>query len=120
MTTLLWILHGFLAFAFVAGGTMKLMKARTDLIPMGMDWAEDFTDSQVKTIGALELAGGIGVIAPVALGILPVVSGLAAVGLVLTMGGAAVTHIKRGELPFVGVNVLLGGIAAYVASTHFM
>lgn len=120
MTTILWVLHGLLAFAFLGAGSMKLLKRREELIPMGMGWAEDFSDGQVKVIGALELAGGIGVIAPVALGIMPMVSGLAAAGLTVTMVAAATIHAKRGEFPMMVPALALGALAAYVASTQLM
>ncbi len=120
MTTTLWVLQGLLALAFIGAGSMKLMKARTDLMAKGMGWAEDFTDGQVKVIGALELAGGLGVILPSALNIVPVLAGAAAAGLLLTMLGAAVVHIKRGELPMVAPGAILGAMAAYVAMSHLM
>lgn len=120
MTTLLWILHGLLGLTFIMAGTMKLMKARTDLIPMGMGWAEDYTDGQVKAIGGIELLGGLGVILPVALGIATIVSGLAALGLAIVMGAAAMTHLKRKEAPFVAVNAVLGALGLYVAYLHFL
>jgi uncharacterized membrane protein len=120
MTTALWVLQGLLAAAFLGAGSMKLMKKRTDLIPMGMSWAEDFTDGQVKIIGALELAGGIGVIVPSVTGILPVVAGVAAAGLVLTMLSAAALHARRKEMAMIAPPLVLGALAAYVAYSHLM
>ena len=120
MTTLLWILQGLLAFAFLAAGSMKLMKSREDLKAKGMGWVDDFSGGQVKGIGALELLGAIGIILPVAIGVLPLLSGVAAAGLTLTMLGAAATHAKRGEWPMIGANVVLGGLAGFVAWSHLM
>jgi len=120
MTTVLWALQGLLAFAFLGAGAMKLMKARTDLIPMGMGWAEDFSDGQVKVIGALELLGGIGIIVPSITGIMPQLAGFAAAGLTLTMLGAAAVHARRGEFPMMVPGFVLGGMAAFVAYSHLM
>lgn len=120
MTTVLWVLQGLLAFSFVMAGAMKLAKARTDLIPMGMGWAEDFTDGQVKVIGALELLGGIGVIVPTLTGIMPFLTGWAAAGLMLTMIVAVGLHAKRGEFPMMAPGLGLGGMAGYVAYSHLM
>jgi hypothetical protein len=64
--------------------------------------------------------GAIGLIAPVATGVLPILSGVAAAGLVLTMLGAIAVHIKRSELPMAGPGVVLGALSAYVAYSHLM
>jgi uncharacterized membrane protein YphA (DoxX/SURF4 family) len=120
MTTALWIIQGLLAAAFLMAGLMKLVKSRADLEAKGMGWVEGFSDGQVKAIGAVEVLGGIGVILPGALGIVPVLSGVAAAGLVLTMVGAAITHVRRNELPVVAPNVVLGALAGYVAYSWLM
>lgn len=120
MTTPLWILSGILAFAFGMAGVMKNLKSKEELIPMGMGWAEDFSQGQVRIIGGLELLGAVGLILPVALGIAPKLAGAAAAGLLLTMLGAAAVHAKRGEFPMIGINVVLGGLAGYVAYSHLM
>lgn len=120
MTTLLWILSGLLAFAFAMAGAMKLMKSRDGLRAKGMGWVDDFSDGQVKAIGALELLGAVGVILPVAIEVLPIMAGVAAAGLTLTMLGAAATHGKRGEWPMIGANVVLGGLAGFVAFSHLL
>lgn len=43
----------------------------------------------------------------------------AALGLALTMAGAAATHIRRGENSMVPVNVVLGGLALLLAVMRF-
>jgi hypothetical protein len=120
MTTTLWVIQGILAFAFVAAGAMKLMKTPEELVEKGMGWAEDFSPGQVKTIGALEGAGGLGLILPVALNIVPVLTGAAAAGLVLTMLVAAGVHAKRGEFPMIAPPAVLGALAGFVAYSHLM
>jgi hypothetical protein len=107
MSTVLWIISGLLAFAFLGAGSMKLMKTPAELVEKGMGWAGDFTPGQVKIIGLLEVLGAIGLIAPVATG-------------VLTMLGAIAVHIKRSELPMAGPGVVLGALSAYVAYSHLM
>jgi hypothetical protein len=49
----------------------------------------------------------------------PVLTPLAASGLVVLMVGAAVTHARRGETPMIAVNVVLGLLAAFVAWGRF-
>jgi hypothetical protein len=64
---------------------------------MGMTWATDFPAAGVKTIGALEVLGAIGLILPGVLHIATVLVPLAATGLAITMIGAIVVHLRRGE-----------------------
>jgi uncharacterized membrane protein YphA (DoxX/SURF4 family) len=115
MTIAMWIIQGFLAVVFLGAGLMKLLNSREELVDNGMEYAEDFSETQIQAIGAVEVLGAVGVILPTALGIAPVLAGAAAVGLTLTMIGAAYTHIRRGEYPMIVVNIVLGGLAAYVA-----
>ena len=119
MNVVLWIIAGLLAAAFAASGLMKLTQPKPKLAASGMAWTEDFSDGQVKGIGVVELLGALGLILPAALGIAEVLTPLAAVGLALTMVGAAITHIRRKEGQMVPVNVLLGGLAVFVAVMRF-
>ncbi len=90
MTTILWIVQGLLALTFIPTGGAKVLKTREGLIP-GMPFVEDFKQSTVRTIRALEILGAVGVIVPALTRILPeLLTSLAASGLVLTMVGAAV------------------------------
>lgn len=45
----------------------------------------------------------------------PELTGFAVIGLVLTMIGAAVTHLRRGETQMIVPNIVLGALAAFVA-----
>jgi uncharacterized membrane protein YphA (DoxX/SURF4 family) len=94
MNTILWILQALLAVAMAAPGAQKLMRTREQLVASGsVDWAEDFTPAQIKTIGALEVAAAIGLLLPPILDVAPILTALAATGVVLTMIGAAKTAL---------------------------
>jgi hypothetical protein len=84
-----------------------------------MDWVEDFSERTVKLIGVAEILGAVGLVLPAALDIVPVLTPLAASGLTLVMVLAAATHARRKELPMIGVNVVLGGLALFVAIMRF-
>ena len=58
-------------------------------------------------------------IVPPLVHILPVLAPVAAVGLALTMVGAIVTHGRRKEYPNVAINVVLLGLALFVAWGRF-
>ena len=119
MNVTLWIIAGVLAAAFAAAGLMKIAQPKAKLAESGMGWTEDFSDGQVNGIGALEVLGAIGLILPAALDIAPILTPIAAAGLALLMVGAAVTHVRRGEQSMVPVNLVLGGLAAFVAVMRF-
>jgi hypothetical protein len=73
----------------------------------------------IKLIGTVEVLAAIGLILPAVLDIAPVLVPLAAVGLILLMIGAAVTHGRRKESRNVAVNVVLLLLAAFVAWGRF-
>ncbi|RMD54772.1 MAG: DoxX family protein, partial [Candidatus Thermofonsia bacterium] len=52
--------------------------------------------------------------------ILPILTPLAAVGLALTMLGAARTHLRRGENQMIVTNAVLFLLAAFVAYGRFV
>ena len=60
----------------------------------------DISDPGVRTIGALEVLGALGLPLPALTGMATVLF-VAAVGLALVMVGAAATHRRRGELPMI-------------------
>jgi uncharacterized membrane protein YphA (DoxX/SURF4 family) len=117
MTIVTTILQILLAVAFLAAGGMKLARPKPALVGAGMGWAEDFTDTNVKLIGAVEVLGAIGLVVPWFTGIAPILSPLAAVGLALVMAGAVVTHVRRKE-NFVPP-LVLGALSAVVAVLLF-
>ena len=118
MNIALWIVQGLLAAMFLMAGFMKASKAKEELAER-MEWVNDFSPNTIKTIGILEILGAIGLILPAATGILPWLTPVAAVALVLTMIGAAITHARRGEFPNIGMNVMLLVLSAFVAYGRF-
>lgn len=119
MNILLWVVAGLLALAFLAAGGMKLAQPKEKLAESGLGWVESFSAGAVKAIGAAEVLAALGLVLPAVTGIAPVLVPLAAVGLVLLMIGAAVTHARRGETQMIVVNVVLLLLAAFVAWGRF-
>jgi uncharacterized membrane protein YphA (DoxX/SURF4 family) len=118
MAALIWVLQILLAVIFVAAGLIKLIRPKADLRAQ-MDWVDDYSDNGVKAIGALEVLAAIGLILPALTGIATVFVPLAALGLVLLMVGAAITHGRRKQYPFVAGNVVLLVLALIVAWNRF-
>ena len=113
MIIVLWIVTGLLAILFVAAGAMKAVRSRAALQPT-MAYVEDFSDGQIKTIGILEVLGGIGLVLPMALGILPWLTPIAAFALFITMVAAYVVHARRGEARQTAPVWVLGGLSLIV------
>lgn len=118
MNVVLWILQILLALAFAASGALKLTRPREQLAER-MGWVDDFSAGTVRLIGALEVLAALGLILPRATGIAPVLTPLAALGLVALMIGAAVVHARRREYPMIAINVVLLVLAAIVAWGRF-
>ncbi len=97
MGVVAWILQIVLALAFLAAGGMKLARPKPALVGAGMGWADDFSDTAIKGIGALEVIGAVGLILPALTGIAPVLTPIAALGLAAVMAGAVVVHVRRKE-----------------------
>ena len=114
MSIALWIVQGLLAVAFLGAGATKLSQPKEKLLK-NMPWVEDFSQPAVRLIGAAEVLGAIGVVLPALTGVLPWLTPLAALGLVLLMVGAALTHLRRKEYGNVAINAVLLVLAAFVA-----
>ncbi len=110
----LWVLQSLLAVLFLMAGSSKIMTPIPDLATQ-MSWVNHYSEFMVRFIGAAEVAGGIGMILPAALRILPVLTPIAAGGLALLMGFAAQYHATHEEMPLIGVNAVFGGLAILVA-----
>ncbi|MFT6943408.1 MAG: putative membrane protein YphA (DoxX/SURF4 family) [Nitriliruptoraceae bacterium] len=123
MNTTLWVVQVILAIAFAGSGMMKATLSAAAIKQKGdgrMDWVDDVSAGQLRAIGIIEVIGGIGLVLPAAVGILPILTPLAAVGLALTMVGAAVLHLKRSDGAMaLAPNVMLGGLAVFVAVQRF-
>ncbi len=120
MNTAVWIAQGLLAVAMLGAGAMKLTQSKEQLMASGnMDWTEDFPEPQIKGIGTLEVLAALGLILPALLDIAPALVGVAAIGVVLLMLGAAATHLRRKEHQMVPVNLVLAAIAVFIAVMRF-
>jgi uncharacterized membrane protein YphA (DoxX/SURF4 family) len=109
----LWVVQVLLAAAFLVSGATKLSQPKEKLLK-NMAWVEDFSQGAVRVIGALEVLGAIGIVVPALSGIVPWLTPLAALGLVLTMIGAALTHLRRTEYGYITMNAVLLILAAFV------
>lgn len=117
MNTVLWIVAGIIAAAFLMAGIAKLLVPHGRLTAnANMAWTADFTPTQVKLIGLVEVLGAIGLIVPPLVDTAEWLVPYAAAGLALTMLGAFGTHLRRRDPRSATVPPLvLGTLAALVA-----
>ncbi|BBH70362.1 membrane protein [Actinoplanes sp. OR16] len=106
-----WILAGLLAIFYLYAGGKKLTQSKEQLAPM-MGWVDTIPMPVVRTIGALEILGALGVILPPLTGIAPWLAVAAAIGLVAIQIGGIVVHVSRGETKVIGLNIALLVLAA--------
>ena len=118
MNTLTWIAQIILAIMFTMTGYFKLFIPKEKL-EAKMGWVYDYSSSTVKFIGACELLGAIGLILPMALNILPVLTPIAATGLSIIMIIATRTHLLRNEYNIMVITVLLFLLAVFVAMERY-
>jgi len=118
MEVALWIVTGFLTASYLAAGSFKAFRTRASLAET-MPWTRSSSDGMVKFVGAVELLGAIGLVLPWLTGIAPILTPLAASGLVVVQVLAIVVHIRRGEVKSLPVNVVLLLAALFVAVFRF-
>lgn len=115
MTTALWVAQGLVAFLFTVTGTAKLTLRRERLIErLHMKWAATWPPARIKLLGLAEVAGALGLVLPIATGIAPVLTPIAALCLAVLMAGAIRAHRQLGEgfAPAVVVLILCLAMAA--------
>lgn len=119
MNIALWIIQVLAGIVFFMAGAMKVAQSKEKL-EARMAWMADFSVGQIRTIGILEILGALGLVLPPLTGILPWLAVVAAIGLALDMIGAALTHLRHGELPNIAVNLVLFALVVVVAYGRFL
>ena len=100
MNTFLWTLQIVLGIFFILHGVALAAWAP----PLRDRLENTFPKSFLQFIGGCELLGGLGLVLPWWLGIAPVLTPLAAVGLAVIMCGAVVSHLRARETPQIIMN----------------
>src|SRR5690606_27194122 len=82
MDIAVWIVSGVLAAMYLFAGITKATTPRDALLPK-MPWVEDFSARTVRVIGVAELLGAVALVLPWLLDVAPVLTPVAATGLVV-------------------------------------
>jgi hypothetical protein len=118
MNTALWTLQVLWGVFFSLTGFGKILWYKPVLWNQALQevpWLSAVPQDLSVFIGICEFLGGVGLILPAMTGVKPKLTPLAAIGLTLVMILAAVFHIVRGEYNFVPINLVLAGVAAFIA-----
>jgi uncharacterized membrane protein YphA (DoxX/SURF4 family) len=109
----LWIAQLLIAFAFVSIGWMKFSTPIAELSKM-IPWAGQFPERFVRSIGLIDMAGGLGVVLPAATRILPRLTVFAALGCTVLQVLAILFHFSRGEASATPLNFVLLPLVAFI------
>jgi uncharacterized membrane protein YphA (DoxX/SURF4 family) len=118
VNTVLWIVQVLWGVFFSVTGFGKVLcynPARWNQALQEVPWLSAVPQDLFIFIGVCEFLGGVGLLLPAMTGVKPKLTPFGAFGLTLVMLLAAVFHIVRGEYNFVPINLVLGGIAAFIA-----
>jgi hypothetical protein len=80
-----------------------------------MSWMYELSPALHYFIGTAEILCGLGLILPGLFKIQTRLTLLAGAGLALVMIGAIVWHLQRGEVANIFINLILAGLAAFIA-----
>lgn len=115
MNIVLWVAQVVLALLFASSGLVKVARSKDALVDR-YPWVVDFSAATVRLIGALELLAAVGLVAPAATGIAPVLTPAAAAGLAVMMLLAVVVHVRRREtrgIVVAGILLVYAGLLAW-------
>jgi len=114
----LWITQGLLALAFGFAGSTKALAPLAEAAKK-IPWIPDVPAALVRFSGSVELLAAVGLVLPALTRIRPRLTSLAVSGLVVVMTLTSVFHLTHGEPQGVVFNLILGGLAAFVAWGRF-
>jgi hypothetical protein len=109
----LWMAQALLFAGFAWAGWMKLTSPVPSLAAM-WPWTGQLLEPIVRVLGAIDMAGGIGVLLPALTRIKPKLTVLAALGCVMLQVCAAIFHASRGELQALPVNAVFLTLAGFI------
>ncbi|MBV9181883.1 MAG: DoxX family protein [Acidobacteria bacterium] len=120
MNIALWILQVLWGVLFCFTGFGKVMCYRPDVwdhtLQQPVPWFSPVPQGLFVFIGVCEFLGSVGMILPAMTGVKPKLTPFAAIALLVVMILAAAFHIARGEFRFfLPLNLVLGGVAAFIA-----
>jgi uncharacterized membrane protein YphA (DoxX/SURF4 family) len=118
MNIVLWIIQSILATMFCFSGIMILTQPKEKLAAK-MPFVNDYSDPMVKLVAFAHIFGAIGLILPLLLNIMPILTPIAASGLILVMLLAIGYNKKRGDKKGVIVDLVMLSLFLFIAVCRF-
>ncbi|KAB7768316.1 DoxX family protein [Xanthomonas maliensis] len=109
----LWIAQFLLAAVFIMSGLMKFFTPIPELAAQ-MPWTGQVSETFVRFIGLIDLAGGIGVLLPALTRVLPRMTPVAAFCATILQVLAIGFHASRGEFQVLPLNFVLISLAIFI------
>jgi len=119
MNTALWIAQSLLALVFLFAGGIKVSQRKVTLRFKIGEWVDDVTDGFINFVGTFEILGALGLILPMLLNTLPVLTPTAAAGLSISMIGAMMVHNRRKEYKEVMIALVLLMLCLFIVIGRF-
>lgn len=110
----LWCIQGLLAVTFVGTAVWKTVTPLPQLAAQ-IPWAGQVSAGLLYGTAFFDLLGGLGVLLPSVTRVKPRLAVLAALGCAALQAAAIIFHVSRGEVANTPFNLLLLGLALYVA-----
>ena len=115
MNIALWIAQGMLAALYLMVGSTKTFQPAKVRENPRMSWAHGQPDNYIRFVGTTEILGALGLILPLATGILPWLTVLAGIGLTLVQLLAIFTeHLPKKEYDVIPLNIVLLALPIFV------
>jgi len=97
MNVILWVLQSIMAIIFMFSGLNKSILSEQKLIAKGQTGVVGLPPPLIRFIGISEILGAIGIILPLLLNILPILTVIAAICFAIIMIPASIIHYKLEE-----------------------
>jgi len=118
MNTTLWIIQGIVATALIASGLIIMLMPKEKLSSK-LSWVETYSNGMRYFICSSKILGGIGLILPMYLNILPILTPIAACFIALFMLLAMRYHISHKEYKDIPATVIFFALALIIAYFRF-
>jgi hypothetical protein len=118
MNTTLWIIQGIVATALAMSGSIILLMPKQKLTPK-LSWVKEYSDGMRQFICYSKILGAIGLILPMYLNVLPILTPIAACCIAVFMLLAMRYHLTHKEYKDVPATVIFFILAVFIAYWRF-
>lgn len=118
MNIIVWIIQSVLAGMFAFSGLLILFLPKMKLAPK-MPFVNDYSPAMVKFVAVAHILGALGLVLPMAMNILPILTPVAAGCLTLVMVLAVNYNLGRKDTKSVVVDTVIGILFLFIAYYRF-